>query len=287
MSFNTPLRYPGGKGRLTQYMGRIIEMNGLIDGHYVEPFAGGAGIAISLLFLEYVRKIHLNDVNPSVHAFWTAVLDHTDDLCRLIKDTPVTMDEWRRQHAVQRQPDKLSIIDLGFSTFFLNRTNRSGIISGGVIGGKEQTGAWKLDARYNKDDLIQRIDRIAAFRSRIALTRMDAAEFIRSHLPTIPAKALVYLDPPYYVKGQGLYQNHYRHEDHAGIAALVRASIKQRWIVSYDNHAAIRELYADLRQEEFALHYSANNRFKGSEVMIFQDGLKTPDEVKPSRAVAA
>lgn len=287
MSFNTPLRYPGGKGRLTQYMGRIIEMNGLIDGHYVEPFAGGAGIAISLLFLEYVRKIHLNDVNPSVHAFWTAVLDHTDDLCRLIKDTPVTMDEWRRQHAVQRQSDKLSILDLGFSTFFLNRTNRSGIISGGVIGGKEQTGAWKLDARYNKDDLIQRIDRIAAFRSRIALTRMDAAEFIRSHLPTIPAKALVYLDPPYYVKGQGLYQNHYRHEDHAGIAALVRASIKQRWIVSYDNHAAIRELYVDLRQEEFALHYSANNRFKGSEVMIFQDGLKTPDEVKPSRAVAA
>ena len=287
MSFNTPLRYPGGKGRLTQYMGRIIEMNGLTDGHYVEPFAVGAGIAISLLFLEYVRKIHLNDVNPSVHAFWTAVLDHTDDLCRLIRDTPVTMDEWRRQHAIQRQSDPLSILDLGFSTFFLNRTNRSGIISGGVIGGKEQTGAWKLDARYNKDDLIQRIDRIAAFRSRIALTRMDAAEFIRSHLPTIPAKALVYLDPPYYVKGQGLYQNHYHHEDHAGIAALVRASIKQRWIVSYDNHAAIRELYVDLRQEEFALHYSANNRFKGSEVMIFQDGLKTPDEVKPSRAVAA
>jgi DNA adenine methylase len=286
MSFNTPLRYPGGKGRLTQYMGRVIEMNGILDGHYVEPFAGGAGIAISLLFLEYVRKIHLNDVNPSVHAFWEAVLEHTEDLCRLIVDTPITMDEWHRQRAVQRQADKVSVLDLGFSTFFLNRTNRSGIISGGVIGGKEQTGAWKLDARFNKLGLINRIERIAAYRSRISLMRMDAAAFIRDYLPTISDKALVYLDPPYYLKGQGLYQNHYRHEDHAEIAELVRFAIRQRWIVSYDNHIAIRELYCGFRQEEFGLHYSANNRFRGSEIMIFQDTLNTPDKVQPSRAAA-
>ena len=287
MSFNTPLRYPGGKGRLTQYMGRVIEMNGLTDGHYVEPYAGGAGIAISLLFLEYVRKIHLNDVNPAVHAFWDAVLGHTEDLCRMITDTSITMDEWRRQRAIQQRPHEVSAVELGFSTFFLNRTNRSGIISGGVIGGKEQTGAWKLDARFNKGDLVRRIERIAAFRSRIALTNIDAAAFIRDHLPTIPNKALVYLDPPYYVKGQGLYQNHYRHDDHAEIADLVRTAITQRWIVSYDNHTAIKELYTGLRQEEFGLHYSANNRFTGSEVMIFQDGLRTPDKVEPSRAAAA
>jgi DNA adenine methylase len=283
MSFNTPLRYPGGKGRLTQYMGSVIEMNGILDGHYVEPFAGGAGIAISLLLLEYVQKIHLNDVNPSVHAFWEAVLDHTEELCRLIVDTPVTMEEWRRQRAVQQQADKLPALELGFSTFFLNRTNRSGIISGGVIGGKEQTGAWKLDARFNKPDLINRIERIAAYRSRISLMRMDAAAFIRNYLPTISDKALVYLDPPYYVKGRGLYQNHYRHEEHAEIAELVRFSIRQHWIVSYDNHIAIRELYRGFRQQEFGLHYSANNRFRGSEIIIFQDCLKTPDKVQPSR----
>jgi len=286
MSFNTPLRYPGGKGRLTQYMGRVIELNGLTDGHYAEPFAGGAGIAISLLFLEYIRKVHLNDVNESVNAFWASVLDHTEDLCRLIKDTKVTMDEWFRLRAVQQRPNEATTLELGFSTFFLNRTNRSGIISGGVIGGKAQAGEWKLDARFNKDDLIGRIQKIATFRSRISLTKLDAAEFIRDRLPELPKKSLIYLDPPYYVKGQGLYQNHYMHDDHANIANLVRNCIKQKWIVSYDNHPAIRELYAGLRQEEFGLHYSANNRFTGREVMIFRDGLKTPDAIEPSRSAA-
>lgn len=286
MSFNTPLRYPGGKGRLTQYMGHVIELNGLTDGHYVEPYAGGAGIAISLLFLEYVRKIHLNDVNPSVYSFWSSVLDHTEEMCRLIHDTPVTIEEWQRQRQVQKRRGEVNTLELGFSTFFLNRTNRSGIISGGVIGGIDQTGDWKLYARFNKEDLIKRISKIATFKSRISLTKMDASLFIRGYLPEIPEKSLVYLDPPYYVKGQGLYDNHYCHEDHDEIAYLVRHSIKQHWIVSYDNHDEIRKLYAEFRQEEFGLHYSANNRFTGKEVMIFQDGLKTPDMVEPSRSRA-
>lgn len=284
MSFHTPLRYPGGKGRLSQFMGELIEANGLTGGHYVEPYAGGAGIAIALLYLEYASRIHLNDLNRSIHSFWRCVLDDTEALCKLITDTRPTMDEWHKQRAVQSDPNA-PLLDLGFSTFFLNRTNRSGIVLGGVIGGKEQTGQWKIDARYNTSDLVRRIERIASYRSRISLYNLDAADLIRDVLPTLPRQSLVYLDPPYYVKGKGLYENHYTHSDHAKIAELV-ATIQQRWIVTYDNVEPIRTLYSAYHQEVFGLRYSAGSRYEGKEVMVYCDDLK-PVNIKPSRGAAA
>lgn len=283
MSFYTPLRYPGGKGRLAQFVGKIVEMNGLVDGHYVEPYAGGAGIAIGLLMLEYSSHIHLNDINRSVMAFWGAVLHETEALCQLITETPMTMEEWLRQRAIQKDGDA-STSALGFSTFFLNRTNRSGILSGGVIGGKEQTGDWKMDARFNKLDLIRRIRRIASYRDRIHLYNHDALAFIDDVLPGLPKRTLVYLDPPYYVKGRDLYEDHYAHEDHEKIASRVQHQVTQPWIVSYDNVEPIRELYGNRRIETFGLRYSALRRYSGSEVMIFRDGIKTPPFIRPSRA---
>ena len=284
--FNTPLRYPGGKGRLTQFVADLIETNGLTDCHYVEPYAGGAGIAVTLLYLEYASHIHLNDLNRAVYAFWRSVLDHPDELCRLIRDTTPTMEVWHRQKAVQAATDPTTL-ELGFSTFFLNRTNRSGIIKAGVIGGKAQTGEWKLDARYKAEDLARRVEKIAGYGSRISLYNMDAAALITNVLPTLPQASLVYLDPPYYVKGKGLYENHYKHEDHARIAKLVSTSIRQPWIVSYDNVEPIRELYAGHRQTTFGIWYTAGTRYSGKEVMVFCDDLKIPAVIEPSRSIAA
>jgi len=279
--FNTPLRYPGGKGRLTQFVANLLEANDLVGGQYVEPYAGGAGIGVSLLMLEYVQKVHINDINPSIHAFWASVLDDTEAICRRIFNTRVTMAEWRRQRDIQCDPDA-SRAELAFSTFFLNRTNRSGIILGGVIGGKRQCGDWKLDARYNKQNLIHRIERIAQRRHRIVLYRKDAAVLIRDVLPKLTQRALVYLDPPYYSKGRQLYEDRYTANDHTEIAALTK-TIKQQWMVSYDNVRAIRELYKGYRQRRFALNYSANTRHAGSEVLIFGDRLSIPRCIHPSR----
>lgn len=279
--FDSPLRYPGGKGRLLQFVVDLVEMNDLSGGHYVEPYAGGAGIALSMLYLEYASHIHLNDLNRSVFAFWQAVLKQPDDLCKLVRDTPITVDEWRRQKEVQSDPDA-DPLALGFSTFFLNRTNRSGIINGGVIGGKDQTGTWTLDARFNRTELLKRIEKIASYAPRISLYNEDAAAFIRGPLKKVPKASLVYLDPPYYLKGSELYENHYCHDDHAKVASLVD-SIKQRWIVSYDNAPSICALYAGYRQQVFGLRYSAQSRYVGSEVMIFCDDLKSPGDIEPSR----
>lgn len=285
MQFATPLRYPGGKGRLTQAVAEIMEENGLVGGHYVEPYAGGAGVAVSLLMLEYASHIHINDLNTSIHAFWDAVLNDTERLCALIRNKRISMAEWRRQQSVQQDPDA-DPLDLAYSTFFLNRTNRSGIILGGVIGGKAQEGPYKLNARFNKADLIRRIERIAAFRYRISLHNYDAAELIDKLLPSIPRRSLVYLDPPYYVKGKGLYQNHYQHSDHVLIAGKV-AKIRQPWIVSYDNTPQIESLYSTYRSRVFGLKYSAQSRYMGAEIMFFSNGMKIPKEIIPSRAAAA
>ena len=156
---NSPLRYPGGKGRLSGFIRQIFEDNELLDGHYVEPYAGGAGLALNLLFLDYASCIHLNDIDRSVFAFWHSVVNSPDALCKLIRDTPVTVDQWQKQKVIHRSPDKQSLLDLGFATFFLNRCNRSGILMGGIIGGQKQEGTWKIDARYNKSDLCRRIEK--------------------------------------------------------------------------------------------------------------------------------
>lgn len=287
MRFNTPLRYPGGKGKLTDFIKLVFEQNDLLDGHYVEPYAGGAGIALTLLLHSYVSCIHLNDLNPAVHAFWRAVLDDPEALCKKISDTPVTMDEWRKQKAILSNPAGHSPLDIAFSTFFLNRTNRSGIILGGVIGGKDQEGNWKLDTRFNKKDLITRIERIAMYRSRIHLYNLDAAKLITDVLPTLPKKSLVYLDPPYYVKGKGLYQNHYLHDDHIAIAKLVKKDIKLPWVVSYDHAPEIVSMYKGCPTIKYGINYSAQERYKGAEVMFFSNKLKVPDIKNPADLKAA
>jgi DNA adenine methylase len=283
--FDTPLRYPGGKGRLAQYVIDLIEMNDLAGTHYVEPYAGGAGIAIALLYLEYADHVHLNDLSKSVYAFWQSVRNQPEALCRLVRDTSVTVREWKRQKAIQSDPSA-DTLALGFSTFFLNRTNRSGIIKGGIIGGKNQTGPWKMDARYNRQDLCQRVEKIASYAPRISLYNKDAAVFLEKSLKRIPESALVYLDPPYYAKGRQLYENHYGPDDHVQIAKLARG-IRQKWIVSYDNVDPIRSLYARYRQQTFGLRYSAQSRYEGTEVMIFCKDLKTPGKVEPWRGLVA
>jgi DNA adenine methylase len=280
-NFTSPLRYPGGKGMLANFARLVLIANGLLDGDYVEVYAGGASIAWTLLFEEYVRNVHINDISRPIYAFWKSVLDHTEDLCKLLRDTPVTIEERERQKNIQLNPLNHTLLELGFSTFYLNRTNRSGILSGGVIGGKAQSGKWKLDARFNKADLMARIERIARYSSRVRLYNADAIEFIGNSLPGIQKNSLIYLDPPYYSKGEGLYENYYKPDDHRKIAAAI-ANIKQSWIVSYDNAPSIRELYLKYRSMQYDLRYSAQVRYAGSEVMFFSSDLTIPEVENPS-----
>jgi DNA adenine methylase len=225
----TPLRYPGGKAKVANYIKLLMLRNGLVGHDYVEPYAGGASVALTLLFEDYARDVHINDLNPGVHAFWSAVLNDTDELCSRISRTRVSIRQWRTQREIYRSLDP-DLIDLAFATFFLNRTNRSGIIGGGVIGGQGQTGQWKLDARYNKPELIQRIRKIARHKDRIHLQSQDAMQFLKPWMSRGSEDAFVYLDPPYHSKGQRLYDNFYTTDDHESVAVSI-GKILYPWVV--------------------------------------------------------
>jgi DNA adenine methylase len=279
--YPSPLRYPGGKARLANFVKLLMLRNRLIGAEYAEPYAGGASVALSLLFEEYASHIHVNDLNRSVYAFWRCVLDDTEALCARITHARFDVDEWDRQRSIQSEsaPDDL---DLAFSTFFLNRTSRSGIISGsGIIGGRNQTGPWKIDERFNREALVRRIQRIGRFRSRITVTRIDAKDYLVENLPALGDNCFVYLDPPYYIKGSDLYENFYEHEHHAEISQLVR-HLKVPWIVSYDAAQEIKKLYSGFRSSRYSLSYTASRRYAGAETMFFHRDLRIPRVISVS-----
>jgi DNA adenine methylase len=269
----SPLRYPGGKWRLASYFTRLLELNKLTDAVYVEPYAGSASLALSLLFEGRVRRVHLNDLDPAIHSFWDSVLAHNQEFQDRIAAVPVTPEEWTFQKSIYARGSPSGAFDLGFATFFLNRTNHSGILNGGMIGGKEQSGDWLLDARFNRRELIRRVRRIGAFKDRIEVTGVDAAKLLQKR--RFGTNAIIYLDPPYYTKGKQLYLNAYRPEDHEGVRDIV-LSLRHPWVVSYDDVRPIRVLYRGIHSRSIELLHTARSARTGREVMFFSPGLRIP-----------
>ncbi|MFQ6876941.1 MAG: DNA adenine methylase [Haemophilus parainfluenzae] len=271
--YHTPLRYPGGKAKFAPKIKSIIENNDL-HGHYVEPYAGGAGVALDLLFNGVCTDIHINDLDLAIYHFWKSITEETEDFIRLVSKTDVTIEEWHKQKEILKQDD-ISPIERGFAAFFLNRTNRSGILKGGVIGGLQQLGNYKLDCRFNKETLIKRIQKIGSLSNKIHVYNQDTEKWLLEIDNLIPSNSLIYLDPPYYEKGQGLYRNFYNHQDHKSIKEKL-IKVKTPWVVSYDNNQNIRDIYQQYRQEEYILNYSASKKMKATEVIIYSDSIKLP-----------
>lgn len=281
MTFYSPLRYPGGKNRLAKFIALICKQND-INGHYVEPYAGGAAVALYLLFNKRVSKITINDVDRSIYAFWYSVLNYTEDFCKLIKETEINIDSWRHCQSIQKKKEKAPLLELGFSTFFLNRTNISGVIDAGVIGGIEQNGTYKMDCRFNKKELIKRILKIAGRKKQICLYKLDALELVeRVEIQSSKTSAIFYFDPPYYLKGESLYLNAYKHEDHKTVSERIKKIKNSRWIVSYDDNKEIKSMYKGYRLKEFCLTHSARISREGKEVLFFSDNLIIPEISSP------
>lgn len=285
MQYYSPLRYPGGKAKFSPFIEKIMNEN-MLSGHYMEPYAGGSGVALRLLFDGIVSHIHINDADTAIYDFWISVTKYPEDILKLLHDTPINMDQWYYWRRVLRGEIETGQIDRGFSTLFMNRTNRSGILKGGVIGGKAQNGKYKLDARFNKDEIKRRIESIAKLANNISIYNQDALLLLKQCDQILPQNSLIYLDPPYYIKGKGLYRNFYNHQDHMKIANLLCApSFEIPWIVSYDNVSQIHEMYPISKTLTYNLRYTAQKRYIGSEIMFFSDKLKKiPDSVQTEAA---
>lgn len=274
--FYSPLRYPGGKNRLSAFIAKICVDNN-VNGHYVEPYSGGASVALFLLIEKFVSKITINDKDRSIYAFWYSVLNKTDELCRLIEDAELSVKEWKRQKKIQTRKENTDLLELGFSTFYLNRTNRSGIINAGVIGGLNQTGNYLMDCRFNKKTLIKRIRKIAEYKKSIRLYGEDALKLIdRIQKEAEDNNIIFYFDPPYFLKGNTLYMNYYEHRNHAEISKKIKSIKNIKWIISYDNVPEIKKLYEEYPSKEFSIKHTAYKAKEGKEILFFSKGLNTP-----------
>ncbi|ORU92306.1 MAG: DNA methyltransferase [Cycloclasticus sp. symbiont of Poecilosclerida sp. M] len=266
----SPLRYPGGKTQIAPFVEGLIKQNDLMGGTYVEAFAGGAGVVWHLLQNNIVENVVINDLAPSIFSFWDAALTKTEELCDLIDSTPITIKEWYKQKEIQK--NKNIGIELAFSTLFLNRVNRSGILNAGVMGGKAQSGEYKLDCRFNKSALIYKIQRIAERSDQIKLTNQDAKDFLVGRVSKLDSKTLINIDPPYYNKGKELYQNFFEHEDHIALYKSIM-KVKLPWMVTYDNTPEIYEIYKEHNPHLFSLNYSAQSKRRGAELLMLSPEL--------------
>ena len=279
--FFSPLRYPGGKNKLARFISLVCKQNG-INGHYVEPYAGGAAVALHLLLDGYVSKITINDIDRPIFAFWYSVLHRTENLIKLINTKPVTVKTWKKCKEVQEHIEDSTLLQLGFSTFFLNRTNRSGILDAGPIGSLHQKGEYKIDCRYNKKELISRIRRIAKYKSSIHLEHLDALELVRKiQSQSQSTNTIFYFDPPYYLKGESLYFTAYRHEDHLEVSREIAKMKNFKWLVSYDDTKPISRMYSKFRFKKYSLPHSAYKPRVGKEVLFFSHNLVLPRIANP------
>ncbi len=274
----SPLRYPGGKGKLAPFMKALIENTGHVGGTYIEPFAGGAGIALELLETGVVSQIVINDYDKGIYSLWRAILNETERFIDAIESIPLNIDEWHKQRNIIMNSENKYSFELGFATFYMNRTNRSGIIKGGVIGGLEQSGAWKMDARFNKEKLIERIKKIAERKADIHVYNKDVVSLIQNYVPKYENNAFIYFDPPYFEKGKQLYLNFFNYDDHVRIEEMVNSLMNCDWVITYDDVPEIAEIYSDHVLRRFDLNYSVAVKRKASEIIIFKEIDMIPTE---------
>ena len=246
---NSPLRYPGGKSSLSRHLAKLIKQNDINDCIYIEPFAGGAGAGINLLLSGIVSRLCLNDADSMIYAFWTACLVNTDVFLKLVMETPINMNEWERQRKILNNSSEYSILEKGFAAFYMNRTNRSGILDGGPIGGKNQNGKWKIDARFNRKDLCRRISNIAKKANKIEIHGLDAMSFLKHILPTL---------------GRNTFLFHLK-------------KINSKWVMTYDDDPNIRSIYNWCNIKEFNLNYFASKASRGCELFISPRHINLPD----------
>jgi DNA adenine methylase len=268
----SPLRYPGGKTLLAPYVSGVIEENFLAGCTFYEPYAGGASVSLELLRLGFIANAILVERDPLVYAFWWCVFNDSENLCAAVEACNVSIDTWHSLQDLRKidSPDETdyNLLQMGIAGLFFNRTNFSGIIGAGPIGGESQESKYKIDCRFNKEKIIRQISFLANYSDRMEIKFGDAVKFLMDNSNTINAGfSFVYIDPPYYMQGKKLYRHSYVDADHIALANFIRSE-RYPWLLSYDDHPKIRELYSDNQVQPVYLDYKVKSNRKAQELVI-------------------
>lgn len=257
----------------------MIRLNDIKGCRYIEPFAGGGGVALGLLMRETVCAAHLNDLDRSIYAFWYAVKHRNSELCDRIRSCRISIAEWDRQKAIQKNKSRRRLLDLAFSTLFLNRTNRSGNLRGGMIGGRDQSGTWNIKSRFDKGRIIDRIQTAGEYSENISISNKNSLKIDDLTFGSTES-TLIYMDPPYFSKADRLYMNHLTEDDHARLEKRIREAANAHFVITYDTSPTILKLYEGYRRRFLSLAHTAAQYRVGKEVMLFSDGLKIPRKIR-------
>jgi DNA adenine methylase len=216
--------------------------------------------------------LHLNDADIRVYSAWRAIITETDRFLDRIRLTKVDLDEWHTSIDLLQNIDPRTeySFELGFAAYFVNRTSRSGIILGaGPIGGYKQTGQWKIDARWYRDTMTARVAWIGKVRDQIVLTNEDALVFMARSRTRLPLQdSLIFVDPPYVEVGSRLYLNAMDEGKHSALADMLQGGTFPHWVLTYDNHPLIRQLYARQKIETITVNYSLRTTRKEKEILV-------------------
>jgi DNA adenine methylase len=276
----SPLRYPGGKSRISKFLEDIILLNNLEGCHIYELYAGGAGASLNLLFSGICHKIILNDLDNHIFAFWESILNETDLFIEKIRNINVNLDSWHEMNHIYNNENDFDLLDIGFATFFLNRTNRSGIIfKAGPIGGHNQEGNYKIDVRFNKSNLIKRIIDIASYKEKITIHKKESISYLK-YIFQLKRKKLVFLDPPYFHQGENLYLNFYKKDDHQKLADILNCNHDKNWVLTYDNADFIKKLYNDSKMAHLPMSHTLQKKKIDKEIFMSSHNLHLPKNLR-------
>lgn len=273
----SPLRYPGGKSQLSEKISKILESNNINNSIYIEPFAGGFGVGLYLLFNNKVQKVILNEYDIAIYSIWFAILYECEYFIKDIENTEVSIKEYKKQKEIYHKlkNNKNYSYKLAFAAFFLNRTNISGILNAGPIGGYEQNSKYKIDCRFGKENLIKKIKEINKYKDRIEIYNLNYKDFLKDIILDKYKKEdiFIFLDPPYYKQGKNLYNKFFNEKAHKELKENILNVKEYNWVMTYDNAKEIREIYKNFNTITFSMRYSANKVRKETELLIYSNKL--------------
>ena len=267
----SPLRYPGSKIRVVDYMSKVLDFNGFRADILVEPFVGGGSVFLNFLANDWAKRVIIGDKDRLIFSFWKTLFGDTRYLINFIRKVNINLREFKYYKQITVNQSEYEEKKLAEACLFLNRTSYSGLLTDdvGPIGGKLQKSEYKIDCRFNRKTLIERIEEIAKFKPKVKVLPYDWERTIDYALEkSKEAKLLFYLDPPFYLKGHLLYRCYFENGEHYELSEKIK-SLKFKWILSYDKGPEIRKMYSEFIKKGLAFPYSLNSSARRIETEYF------------------
>lgn len=234
---------------------------------FVEPFAGGGIVSLTVAFEGFADHVILVELDPDVAAVWKAI---TGPNFRKLSDRICRFDVTKEN--VQRELSQTStdIGDIAFRTILKNRMYHGGILAPGSSLIKHGENGKGLRSRWYPKTLADRINAIGDIRERFTVVEGDGIAEIRKHYRK--QKAVFFIDPPYTAAGKKAGKRLYRHNelDHADLFNATKR-IKGNFLMTYDDAEGVRKLAVERGFDLELVAMKNTHHAKMTELLIGKD----------------